>query len=115
MNIILPERLNCQLCHLISSPRKDEITGKYSKKFSANSINDVDVVELDVIVAIPDRYNDLSDEDVGDLASDSFLVNGRGRYNNNKAPLSVHKVQAGDKYMFRIINVGFDNMFEVGI
>ena len=72
------------------------------------------MVELDVIVAIPDRYNDLSDEDVGDLASDSFLVNGRGRYNNNKAPLSVHKVQAGDTYMFRIINVGFDNMFEVG-
>ena len=73
------------------------------------------MVELDVIVAIPDRYDDLSDEDVGDLASDSFLVNGRGRYNNNKAPLSVHKVQAGDMYMFRIINVGFDNMFEVGI
>ena len=111
MNIILPERLNC---HLISSPRKDEITGKYSKKFS-NPINDVDVVDLDVIVAIPDRYNDLSDEDVGDLASDSFLVNGRGRYNNNKAPLFVHKVQAGDTYVFRIINVGFDNMFEVGI
>lgn len=69
--------------------------------------------DLCFITAIPDRYNDLAEEDVGDLPSNSFLVNGRGRFDNNKAPLTVHKVKSGDTYMFRIINVGYDNMFEV--
>lgn len=67
------------------------------------------------VVAIPDRYDDLSDEDVGDLASDSFLINGRGRFGDNNAPLIVHRVQSGDNYLFRFINVGFDNMFEVSL
>ncbi|KAF6033174.1 hypothetical protein EB796_008520 [Bugula neritina] len=63
---------------------------------------------------IPDRYDDLADEDVGDLASDSFLINGRGRFNNT-APLTIHRVDQGQQYMFRFINTGFDNMVEVSI
>ncbi|XP_067945827.1 uncharacterized protein [Watersipora subatra] len=64
---------------------------------------------------IPDRYDDLAEEDVGDLKSDSFLINGRGRFNNNSAPLTVHKVTSGQQYLFRFINTGFDNMIEVSI
>ena len=62
---------------------------------------------------IPDRYDDLAEEDVGDLASDSFLINGRGRVGDNKAPLAIHRVTTGNEYMFRFINTGFDNMIEV--
>ena len=68
---------------------------------------------LDLIAGIPDRYNDLAEEDVGDLASDSFLINGRGRYAGNSAPLTIHRITAGQQYLFRFINTGFDNMFEV--
>lgn len=67
---------------------------------------------MHIFVAIPDRYDDLADEDVGDLASDSFLINGRGRFNNT-APLTIHRVDQGQQYMFRFINTGFDNMVEV--
>ncbi|XP_067947625.1 uncharacterized protein [Watersipora subatra] len=71
--------------------------------------------ETAVYNPIPDRYDDLAEEDVGDLKSDSFLINGRGRFNNNSAPLTVHKVTSRQQYLFRFINTGFDNMIEVSI
>lgn len=47
------------------------------------------------------------------LPAASHLVNGRGRFENNTAPLEIHKVEQGQEYMFRITNAGFDDVFEV--
>jgi len=66
--------------------------------------------------AIDDRYQDLStqDPDVLNFPSDSHLINGRGRFGKNTAPLEIHRVEQGQEYLFRIINAGFDDEFEVG-
>lgn len=73
------------------------------------------MLEIVSVSAIPDRYDSVYDEDVGDLPSDSFLINGRGRYKANSAPLTMHRVKWGETYKFRIINTGFDDLFEVKV
>jgi len=41
------------------------------------------------------------------------LINGKGRFLNNTAPLEVHKVEEGVTYLFRFIDAGFDDEFAV--
>ncbi|CAH1253093.1 Hypp1080 [Branchiostoma lanceolatum] len=48
-------------------------------------------------------------------AFNSALVNGRGRYGNNKAPLSTFSVTPGGDVGFRIIHVGPDYPFRFSI
>jgi len=50
---------------------------------------------------------------VTNIIAASHLVNGRGRFENNTAPLEIHKVEQGREYMFRITNAGFNDVFEV--
>lgn len=53
--------------------------------------------------------------EVENFPHDSMLINGRGRFGGNKAPLTVHNVIGGNTYLFRFINIGYDNYFEVSI
>ncbi|XP_035674595.1 laccase-2-like [Branchiostoma floridae] len=45
----------------------------------------------------------------------SALINGRGRYRSNKAPLSEFTVREGGKIRMRLIHAGGDNNFKVSI
>ncbi|XP_066271301.1 uncharacterized protein, partial [Branchiostoma lanceolatum] len=45
----------------------------------------------------------------------SALINGRGRYKSNKAPLSKFTVEEGQKIRIRLIHVGGDHTFKVSI
>jgi len=51
---------------------------------------------------------------VFNLDADSNLINGRGRLQDNTAPLEIHRVSYGQEYLFRVINAGYDDNFEVG-
>lgn len=66
-----------------------------------------------LILANLDRFNHLSDAPVEDLPHDSFLINGKGRFDDNNTPLTIHHVQRNGEYIFRFINTGFDNVLEV--
>jgi FtsP/CotA-like multicopper oxidase with cupredoxin domain len=45
----------------------------------------------------------------------SGLINGRGRYDDNEAPLEVFTVTSGQRYRFRMIGTGMMHPWEVSI
>ncbi|XP_035661520.1 L-ascorbate oxidase-like [Branchiostoma floridae] len=45
----------------------------------------------------------------------SALINGRGRYNNNSAPLTRFEISSGETLRFRLINAGAEYTFRVSI
>ncbi|XP_078620738.1 uncharacterized protein LOC144887397 [Branchiostoma floridae x Branchiostoma japonicum] len=45
----------------------------------------------------------------------SALINGRGRYNNNSAPLTRFEISSGETVRFRLINAGAEYTFRVSI
>ncbi|CAH1274669.1 Hypp5360 [Branchiostoma lanceolatum] len=45
----------------------------------------------------------------------SALINGRGRYNNNSAPLTTCKITRGETLRFRLIHAGAEYTFRVSI
>jgi FtsP/CotA-like multicopper oxidase with cupredoxin domain len=46
---------------------------------------------------------------------DAGLINGRGRYQGNQAPLTSFTVTSGQKYRFYLTNAGFNFIFKVEI
>ncbi|XP_066264314.1 uncharacterized protein [Branchiostoma lanceolatum] len=71
----------------------------------------------------PGRYFDAWQDrgfsfDGNELSSVSFksaLINGRGRYNNNSAPLTTFEVPPGETLRFRLIHAGAEYTFRVSI
>ncbi|CAH1248817.1 Hypp8435 [Branchiostoma lanceolatum] len=78
---------------------------------------------FDAVAQPPIRYLDLFQDlgfsfDGNALAITSFksaLINGRGRYNNNSAPLTTFEIPPGETLRFRMIHAGAQFYFRVSI